>query len=120
VMGPPVRRGDVYLADLDPARGVEANKTRPVVLVSNDGANLRAEQNGRGMITVVPVTSNLRRVYPFQVAIAAGDGGLTVDSKAQAEQLRAVDFERFGRRLGALDPATLRQLDRAIRIHLAL
>jgi mRNA interferase MazF len=115
-----MRRGDVYLADLDPARGTEANKTRPVVLVSNDGANLRAEQNRRGMITVVPLTSNVRRVYPFQVTIAAGDGGLAVDSKAQAEQLRAVDCERFGRRLGTLDPATLRQLDRAIRIHLAL
>jgi mRNA interferase MazF len=124
-----MRRGDIYLVNylvnlyfvnLETVRGAETDKTRPVVLVSNDGANLRAEQNRRGTITVVPVTSNVARVHPFQVAIAAGDSGLAVDAKARAEQIRAVDVQRFGRRLGALDAATLRQLDRAIRIHLAL
>lgn len=115
-----MRRGDVYLVDLDPVRGSEANKTRPVVLVSNDAANRAARRLGRGVITVVPVTSNLNRVYPFQVSIPPGEAGLDVPSKAQAEQLRSVDVVRLGRRVGRLAPATLHRLDQALRLHLSL
>jgi mRNA interferase MazF len=115
-----VRRGDVYLVDLEPVRGSESTKTRPAVLVSNDAANRAAERDQGGVLTVVPVTSNVRRLYHFQVAIAAGEGGLTVDSKAQAEQVRSVDFLRLGRRLGTVPPATMRRLDDALRSHLGL
>jgi mRNA interferase MazF len=54
-----MQRGEVRLADLDPARSSEAGKRRPVVLVSNDRANTTAARLGRGVVTVVPVTSNL-------------------------------------------------------------
>ncbi|GIH10912.1 endoribonuclease MazF9 [Rhizocola hellebori] len=115
-----MRRGDVYLVNLDPARGAEANKMRPAVLVSNNAANRTAERNGRGVVTVVPITSNTERVYPFQIVIAAGEGGLATQSKAQAEQIRSVDYERLHRRLGALNAATIRGLDEALRTHLGL
>jgi mRNA interferase MazF len=115
-----MQRGDVYLVDLDPARGSESNKTRPAVIVSNNAANRTAERNGRGVITVVPVSSNTIRVYPFQVLLPAGEGGLAVDSKAQAEQVRSVGYERLRRRVGTIRPATLKQLDEALRTHLAL
>ncbi len=49
-------RGEIRLADLDPVRGSEANKRRPVVIVSNDRANSVAARLGRGVVTVVPVT----------------------------------------------------------------
>ena len=93
---------------------------RPAVLVSNNAANRSAERNGKGVVTVVPVTSNTDRVYPFQVIVAAGEGGLANESKAQAEQVRSIDYERLHRRLGALSPATTRQLDEALRLHLAI
>jgi mRNA interferase MazF len=115
-----MRRGDLYLVDVEPTQGSEANKTRPAVIVSNDAANRTAERTGRGVVTVVPVTSNTQRVYPFQVLIAAGDGGLDADSKAQAEQLRSVDCRRLIHRLGSLKAATLHRLDEAVRVHLAL
>lgn len=115
-----MRRGDVYLVDLEPTLGSEVNKVRPAVLVSNDAANRTAERNGRGVVTVVPLTSNTTRVYPFQVVIDAGDGGLAADSKAQAEQVRSVDYTRLRRRLGTLKLATLRQMDDALRTHLSL
>jgi mRNA interferase MazF len=115
-----MQRGDVYLVDLEPTRGTEANKVRPAVLVSNNAANRSAERNRRGVVTVVPVTSNTTRVYPFQTLIAGDEGGLASDSKAQAEQVRSVDFERLRQRIGAIRPATLRQLDDALRTHLAL
>ena len=71
-----MRRGDICVIDLDPARGTEARKSRPAVIVSNDGANTTATRLGRGVLTVVPVTSNLERVYPFQVLLPANDTGL--------------------------------------------
>ena len=115
-----MRRGEIVLVDLDPARGEEANKRRPAVIVSNDGANATAERLGRGVITIVPVTSNTRRVYPFQVLLPAADTGLDADSKAQAEQLRAIAVERVGRRIGRVPIALLSALDEALRLHLAL
>lgn len=107
------------LVDLDPVRGNEVAKTRPAVVVSNDGANRRAVQLGRGVVTVVPVTSNTDRIFPFQVLLEDVPG-LRVASKAQAEQVRSVSVERIGRVLGTLPPALVKDLDRALRLHLNL
>ena len=115
-----MRRGEICLVDLDPVRGAEANKRRPAVIVSNDGANSSAERVGRGVITVVPVTSNTDRVYPFQVFLPASASGLERDSKAQAEQIRSIAVERVGRRVGALSAGLQSALDEALRLHLAL
>jgi mRNA interferase MazF len=115
-----VRRGDICLVDLDPARGSEASKHRPAVVVSNDIANQTATRLDRGVVTVVPVTTNLDRIYPFQVLLPAAETGLSRDSKAQAEQVRSVAVERMGRRCGVLTPGLVRQLDQALRVHLAL
>ncbi|MEA2685239.1 MAG: mRNA interferase MazF [Actinomycetota bacterium] len=115
-----MRRGEVRLVDLDPARGAEADQRRPAVIVSNDGANSTAARLGRGVITVVPVTSNTGRVYPFQVLLPAAEAGLERDSKAQAEQIRSVAVERVGRRVGRLPADLLVALDEALRLHLAL
>src|SRR5882757_2430029 len=115
-----MRRGDLYFVDLDPHVGTEANKTRPAVIVSNDAVNRTAERAGRGVVTLVPVTSNVDRVFPFQVLLPAGIAGLRMPSKAKAEQLRSVDVARIGRRIGALGPHLLAQLDDALRLHLDL
>ena len=115
-----MRRGDVHVVDFGEPRGAEAAYRRPAVIVSNDAANTVAERLGRGTVTVVPVTSNVARVLPFHVLLDAGVAGLARDSKAQAEQVRTVSFERIGERLGSLPPATERDLDRALRLHLQL
>jgi mRNA interferase MazF len=113
-------RGDIWQVDLDPVRGSEASKQRPAVVVSNDRANATATRLRRGVITVVPVTSNVAKVYPFQVFLAAATTGLPVDSKAQAEQIRSVALERLRRRIGRLSAAQLAELDQALRLHLDL
>ena len=115
-----MRRGEIRIVDLDPVRGTESNKRRPAVVVSNDGANTTAERLGRGVVTVVPVTSNVGRVYPFQVLLDADSTGLARDSKAQAEQVRSVSIERIGELAGVLGPELLEALDEALRLHLAL
>lgn len=113
-------RGEIRLADLDPARGSEADKRRPVVIVSNDRANTTAERLGRGVVTVVPVTSNTARVFPFQTLLRAEATGLDVDSKAQAEQVRSIAVERIGPAVGRLGHDDLARLDEALRLHLDL
>lgn len=114
-----MERGEIRLVDLDPTRGAEAN-TRPAVIVSNDGANATAARLGRGVVTVVPVTSNVGRVHPFQVFLARNETGLERDSKAQAEQVRSITVERIGHAIGRLAPSTLERLDAALRLHLSL
>src|SRR5947208_5849381 len=111
-----MRRGEIYLVDLDPVRGSEASKRRPAVLVSNDGANATAARLGRGVITVVPVTSNVRRVLPFQVLLTPAATGLRLESKAQAEQIRSIAVERIGRPLGRVPPAVMTDVDEALRL----
>ncbi|MFN8088616.1 MAG: type II toxin-antitoxin system PemK/MazF family toxin [Mycobacterium sp.] len=113
-------RGEIWQVDLDPARGSEANKRRPAVLVSNDRANGAAAQLGRGVVTVVPITSNTDKIFPFQVLLSAKTSGLQVDSKAQAEQVRSIATQRLLRRIGQVSPAELADIDDALRLHLAL
>jgi len=115
-----MRRGEVRLVDLNPARGSEANKQRPAVIVSNDRANSTVTRLGRGVVTVVPLTSNVHKVFPFQVLLPADLTGLQVDSKAQAEQVRSVAVERLGKVLCHLSPVLMREVDEALRLHLQL
>jgi mRNA interferase MazF len=115
-----MRRGEIRLVDLEPARGAEANKRRPAVIVSNDGANAAAARLHRGVVTVVPVTSSIERVYPFQVLLASTVTGLDMDSKAQAEQVRSVAVERLGARVGMVPAPLMVRVDEALRLHLAL
>lgn len=113
-------RGEIRLVDLDPARGSEANKRRPAVIVSNDRANLAVARLGRGVVTVVPVTSSTDRIYPFQTLLPAAVTGLRRDSKAQAEQVRSITSERLGAVLGRVPAEVMASLDEALRIHLQL
>lgn len=113
-------RGEIRLVDLDPVRGRETNKQRPAVIVSNDRANSIAARLGRGVITVVPVTSNVDRIFPFQALLPAAETGLRQDSKAQAEQVRCIAVERIGAVLGRAPADVMVHLDDALRLHLQL
>jgi mRNA interferase MazF len=111
-----MKRGEVYFADLSPSVGSEINKRRPVLIVSND-ANNRAAST----VTVLPITSNVSKVYPFEVALAGGESGLPKDSKAQAQQIRTIAKERItSAAVGRLQADKMVAIDAAIRLHLAL
>jgi mRNA interferase MazF len=115
-----MRRGEIRLIDLDPVRGSEADKRRPAVIVSNDRANDAAAMTGRGVVTVVPITSNIARIFAFQTLLVGDQTGLRVDSKAQAEQVRSVSVDRVGPALGRVPTQTMNALDDALRLHLHL
>jgi mRNA interferase MazF len=120
-----MRRGDVVAVRLDPAEAGEASKTRPCLVVSNDGANEAATMMGRGTITVVPLTTNVTNARgEFQVLVSDGEAlesmGLASVSKVQTEQVRTVSVERLARALGAAPGWVMHQVDHALRFHLSL
>jgi len=115
-----MRRGDIYQVDFEPARGTEANKTRPAVVVSHNALNEAVEELGYGVITVLPLTSNTKRVLQFQTMLRAVDTGLPFDSKAQTELIRALSVERFIHRVGGLNAELLARVDEDLRMHLDL
>jgi len=110
-------RGDLYLIEFDPARGHEIQKTRPALVIQNNIGNQHSP-----VTIVAAITSKLSATpYPVEVVVAPTKGnGLSVPSAIQLSQIRSVDRERLVRRLGALDAAAMRKVDRAIKISLAL
>ncbi len=115
-----MRRGDIYLVDFEPSRRAEAGKERPAVIVSNEGTNRSVTRRGWGVLDVVPLTSSASKVPPYQVLVPAEQSGLPRDSKAQAEQVRAVTIGRVGRKVGRIPPLLMNELDDALRLQLAL
>lgn len=116
-----MRRGDIYFANLEPVQGSEANRVRPVVIVSNDALNTAVESLMRGVVTVVPLTRNVKRVASYQVFLPAEVTGLAHDSKAQVEQVRALALQRFVPMLkGSLSANYLLELDKALKLHFDL
>ena len=111
-----MKRGEIFFAALDPTRGSKVQKTRPVIIVSNDAANRAA-----ALVTVVPLTSNVTNVHSFEVKLGARETGLPKDSKAMAQQVRTIDKARLGSaRRGLVSLVKMRQVDDALRLHLAL
>jgi len=115
-----MRRGEIRLVEIDPDGSDEAFQRLPAVIVSNDRANSAATRLGQGVVTIVPITSHVVNVYPFQVYLAGGASGLPIDAKAQAEEVRSISTRRVGALLGELQPAQLSRLDEALRLHLQL
>ena len=115
-----MERGDIYWVTLDPSFGHEQSSRRPAVIVSSDAANNSAERRGRGVITIVPLTSKLGFIYPFQVLVRTDESGLARDSKAQAEQVRSISTERLESKAGRVAPNRMREIDDALRLHLTL
>ncbi|MBM4314246.1 MAG: type II toxin-antitoxin system PemK/MazF family toxin [Deltaproteobacteria bacterium] len=111
-----IKRGEIYLAALDPTLGREMAKTRPVVIVSNDKNN-----EFSGTVTILPLTSkNLQKIYPFEVFLSQGHANLPKDSKIKADQIRTLDKSRIIKSIGVLGKKDLEAIDRAMKIHLGL
>jgi len=113
----PVQRGDVLLASLQPTEGSEQSGVRPVVVVSRDAINKNSP-----VVVVIPFTdaANKTRIYPSHVRFKAGVAGLTLESIALCEQIRAISKTRFRNLLGRLGRAEMASIDAAIRITLDL
>lgn len=111
-----VRRGEVWLADLDPTRGREQTGQRPVLVVSADPFNL----SGAGLVIAVPFTTRKRGV-PTHIEVRPPDGGLRELSFAMCEQVRTIATDRLARQpLGRVSPAVLHVVEDRLRLLLDL
>lgn len=111
-----MKRGEIYYADLSPVVGSEIAKRRPVLIVSNN-ANNRAAST----VTVVPLTSQVKRVYPFEVFLAVDDTGLPKPSKAQVQQIRTISKQRIlGQPVGRMSIGPMQDIEAALKLHLDL
>ncbi|HEV1288067.1 MAG TPA: type II toxin-antitoxin system PemK/MazF family toxin [Bryobacteraceae bacterium] len=111
------RRGEIYLVAFDPTVGREIKKTRPALIVQNDVGNRYGD-----LTIVAAITSKISPVlYPVEVIVQPSRAnGLQLLSAILLDQVRTVDRRRLIRRLGAIDPSTLRRVDDAIRVSLGL
>lgn len=111
-----MKRGDIYFANLDPTLGAEIRKKRPVLIVSNDANNKIAKT-----VTIAPITSNVKKVYPFEVLLETSESGLIKTSKARCHQIRTISKTRIdNQKAGCLDKKLMLKIDSAIKIHLDL
>ena len=107
-----IKRGEVCLVNFDPTAGAEAKKTRPAVVVSNDVNNAHSP-----IVSIAPITSNVTKVYSFEVEILPREGGLRSRSKVMVNQTRAVDKVRLIKRPGQLSEASMSNIKDALKLH---
>jgi mRNA interferase MazF len=112
-----MRRGDIYMADLNPTQGSEQSGTRPVIIVSRDAINEHSP-----VVIVVPLTGaeHKRKRYPTHVLLNAGVGGLSRDSIAVTEQVRAITKTRLTENVGQLKPEHMSIISAALKIAMDL
>jgi len=111
-------RMGIFLADLNPVIGSEQKGKRPVLVISDEDFN-----QVMPVVTILPITSlkKGRKVYPHEVLVSKGLGGLTADSIILAHQIRTISKDRLIKFLGTLrDPGLQREIHEAMRIHLNL
>jgi mRNA interferase MazF len=104
-------RGNVWWVDFDPSLGGEIRKTRPAIIVSNDASNRNLNR-----VQVVPITSQVSRVYPCEAVIEVG-GELR---KAMADQIATVSKQRLKSKIGTLTGDDIGAVERAMRVQLGL
>lgn len=109
-----MKRGEIYFAQLNPTIGNEINKKRPVLIVSNDANNKMSST-----ITVLPITSNVTKIYPFEVLLD-NKSGLSKISKAQCQQIRTISKMRITDRhpSGRLPKEIMEKIEYALKLHL--
>ncbi len=108
-------RGDIYLVDFAPSVGAEIRKKTPALIISCNEANKHLRT-----VMVIPFSSKIDKVYPFEVFVKKEAGGLDVDSKLKVTQMRSVDKIRLKKYVGTLNDDILEELEKAIKLHLAM
>ena len=112
----PVKRGDIYFADLSPVVGSEQGGMRPVLIVQNDTGNRHSPT-----VIAAAITSQLGKArLPTHIELSGQRCGLSRDSVILLEQIRTIDKSRLRERMGKLDDATMSRVDNAISVSFGL
>jgi mRNA interferase MazF len=112
-----MKRGEVWLVNLDPTIGAEIKKTRPAVIVNDDAVGILP------LKVIVPITEWRDRymVAPWMVRLEpTPENGLDKPSAADAFQVRSVAQQRLVRTLGKLSESTMQEITRALAVVLVI
>ena len=113
---PEVKRGEIWLVNLDPTVGHEIKKQRPAIIVQNDIGNKYSP-----VTIVVPITSqNTEKIYPVEMLLTYENSGLKKDSKALFNQIRAVDKKRLIKKVGQINEESTESMNEALKISLGM
>ena len=106
-----VEHGALYIADLNPRRGSEAGKVRPVLVIQTDLLNAV----GHPSTWVLPCTTNLVGDNLLRVALPRGVAGNSADCEVMIDQSRSIDNTRFKRRLGQVPARLIAEVKEKLR-----
>ena len=112
-----IRRGDIVLVNLDPAKGAEKRKTRPCLIIQNDIGNKFSPLT---IIAVITSQKEIDKKYPTDIWISKGAGGLDYPSIIQCDQIRTIDKNRIIKKYGFLDISIMKKVNKALKISLDL
>ncbi|MFW6173759.1 MAG: type II toxin-antitoxin system PemK/MazF family toxin [Elusimicrobiota bacterium] len=107
------KKGEIWFVSLEPVRGSETGKTRPALIISNNRNNMFSES-----VTVLPITSNISKVYPFEVFLSNRETNLKNNSKIKCNQIRTIDKKRLIDLLCTVSLEILEKVKKALLIHL--
>ncbi|MGV8118300.1 MAG: type II toxin-antitoxin system PemK/MazF family toxin [Candidatus Xenobiia bacterium LiM19] len=108
-------RGEIWLVDFNPSVGTEIQKTRPALIVSNDAANRKYSK-----VTVIPLTSTIKET-PVAVIIEPDEQNcLSTRSLIRVPDICTFDKKRLKGKVGNLAQNHVREVEKKLRIHLAL
>jgi mRNA interferase MazF len=111
-----IKRGDIVLIDLEPVKGSEQGKTRPCLVIQNDVGNKASPTT-----IIAAITSRIEKEYPFTAFVSKGEGNLPKDSLILCNHLRTVSIKhRIIKKLGTLKPKTMKKVDTALKVSLAI
>jgi len=109
-----IRQFDIWTADLNPKKGTEPGKIRPVVIIQTDLLN-----DDHPSTNVCPLTTNVEAKAEF-LRIHLRKGQLSKKSDILVDQIRSIDNRRLLKRIGQLNPQQKERLKQNIRIILDL
>jgi len=108
------RKGEIFLANLEPIKGSEQGGVRPVLIIQNDISNKYSP------ITIIAaITSKIyKKEFPTNVFISKADSGLDKDSTIMFNQIRTIDKSRLIKKVGELDALLMKRANMALKISL--
>ena len=112
----PVKRGEIYYADLSPVVGSEQGGVRPVLIVQNEVGNRHSPTVIAAAITSQRDKSRL----PTHIEVQAETCGLAKDSIVLLEQIRTIDKKRLKDKMGELDLDQMQKVDTALSVSFGL
>ena len=109
------RRGDIYIANLNPFKGSEQGGTRPVLVLQNNDGNFYCPT-----LIVAPLSSKLKKPnLPTHFLLKKGRGLMT-DSIVELEQIKTIDKCRIQRYIGKITPEQMSGVEEAIQKSLGM